>query len=432
VARIRSLRGFRYTAGGARLASRLAPPYDVISPAERERFAADPHNIVHLELPLDEAGEGSRYEIAARRLRAWIDERVLARDELPRLYAYRQRFTFRDRAYARTGFFGLAELVPTDGSGGVFPHEFTLSGPRQDRLRLLRATGANLSPIFFLYDDPTGHIRERLEHALAHAPLAETKTPWGTGETLGALDGMLAGEIAEAISGSPLVFADGHHRYESALRAHEERCGPGVDGWVLAVFVALQDPGLLVLPTHRIVRAAPAADRWERVIAGVCDRTSLGAFDAGAAVRAEDWLAEQAAAGKTAYVARRAGESELSGLVLREAKRDTLFGAADAPAAPLRRLDVVALHALLEAGLGVTREAITERGALAYSRSADEALLSIDGGARAAFLMNATPIATVVELARQGHRMPQKTTYFEPKLTSGWVLHVFDLHGDSR
>jgi uncharacterized protein (DUF1015 family) len=441
VAQVRSFRAVRY-AGPVSLDRLLAPPYDVVSPTQREALASDPANVVHLELPLDEEGESSRYAVAARRLQSWLSSGLLARDLEPSLYPYRQTFVHEGHARERRGVFGLVELVPPGPAGGIFPHEYTLSGPREDRLRLLRATRTSLSPVFLLYEDPSGEIRERLASAEETPRLATVRTSWGTEETLSRWSGEGARRVASLISGRPLVFADGHHRYESALRYAEEQdasgggreieAGPPPHRYALAVLVELSDPGIVVLPTHRIVSAdafAPGPE-WSRLLESGFESQpfSLEGGDAQALRRSTSWLEEQGSASRTAFVLARAGAKELTGLTLRELGRDRLFDGSPNPRS-LRDLDVVVLHALLERGLGITPEAIRDRAALSYTRDAAEAVAATRRGAGAAFLLNATPVVRVVELAREGHRLPQKSTYFEPKLTSGWVFHV---HGSAE
>jgi uncharacterized protein (DUF1015 family) len=433
VARIRLFRSVRYDPDRVSPARALAPPYDIVSPAEREALGEEPYNVVHLELPLDEEGPGSRYEVAARRLSDWLASGVLRRDREPALYAYAQSFDHQGRARERRGFLGVVELVPPGGSSGVFPHELTLAGPREDRLRLLRATRANLSPVFLLYEDPSGLAEEAIDGALRSRPRTEARTPWGTEETMAPLPLRSAGEIAERLSRVPLVFADGHHRYESALRYHEEQKGKNIPedrtadpahAYALAVFVERSDPGLLVLPTHRIVRSiAGSEEAWSAAVAACFDIERFDARDG--AERALGWLGRQGKVGRTAFVCVKAGEDELLGLVLRPEGRERLFQGREIPAL-LRELDVVVLHALLEAGLGITAAAVGEQGALAYTRDAAEALAAVRHGAAAAFVLNPTPVESVVRVASAGHRLPQKTTYFHPKLTSGWAFHVHD------
>ena len=441
------------------LAARLSPPYDVIDPSERARLAGDPHNPVHVILPRDEGGkDGSRYDAARRILDGWLAEGALARDAAPAFYPYEQRFTHAGRPLARRGFFGLLELREF-GEGGVFAHEHTLTAPKEDRYRLLAATRTNLSPVFVLYEDPKGEVKAAVDAARAKAPLGRTRTGEGD-ESLWALTDegdaspdarcMAAGAdaIARTLRGQGLVFADGHHRYESALRYRRERraADPGAAfpqayDFMLACFVEASDPGLLVLPTHRVLRGLAAFTMAE--LAARLDGTfrieGLGDCpDAdGAAWRAEAFLANHPAG---AFVAVTARERVLTGFVLEPAARERAFAQTAVPRA-LQALDVVQLHELvLGQALGITAEKLAAQSHIEYVKSMAEAVRIARGGGgagpvagaagtlapNAAFLMNPTPVAQVLEVARAGERMPQKSTYFLPKITTGWVYHVHD------
>lgn len=445
-------------AGAEPLAERLSPPYDVIAPAERARLAKAAHNPVHLILPEDDpaAGPGSRYEVAARTLAAWRATGALERDRVPAFYAYAQEFTHLGRKLERHGLFGLLELSPF-GEGGVFAHERTLTAPREDRFRLLEATETNLSPVFVLYEDPAGDVRRALEAARAKPPLARAGTAEGL-EALWALNdpattdpqgtGATAGveAVARTLASQGVVVADGHHRYESALRHREARRAGGrsAHDFVLACFVDVTDPGLLVLPTHRVVRGLPAvtAGALAERLAGTLVVTPLGTVAAadleGGAERAEAFLAAHPAG---AFVFAPAGERALYGLEIPAALRDRAFGEAPIPPV-LRALDVIQLHELLLGqGLGITAEVLAAQSHVEYVKSPAEALAiawgdAAEGGAvagaaaalppTAAFLMNGTPVAQVLEVGRAGERMPQKSTYFLPKITTGWLYHVHE------
>jgi len=450
-------RAIRPTASGD-LSARLSPPYDVIAPAERARLAGDLHNPVHVILPQDEAGgDGSRYPAARRILDGWLAEGALARDPAPAFYPYEQRFTHGGRALARRGFFGLLELREF-GEGGVFAHEHTLTAPKEDRYRLLAATRTNLSPVFVLYEDPKGEVRAAVDAARAKVPLGSARTAEGE-ESLWAVPDegdaspdarcMAAGAeaIARTLRGQGLVFADGHHRYESALRYRRERRAAEPDApfpqaydFMLACFVDASDPGLLVLPTHRVLRGLDSFSMSD--LAARLDGTfrieGLGECkDAeGAAWRAEAFLANHPAG---AFVAVTARERVLTGFVLEPAARERAFARTAVPHA-LQALDVVQLHELvLGQALGITAEKLAAQSHLEYVKSMTEAVRiargsgagAVAGAAgalapNAAFLMNPTPVAQVLAVARAGERMPQKSTYFLPKITTGWVYHVHD------
>jgi uncharacterized protein (DUF1015 family) len=437
------------------LADRLSPPYDVIAPAERARLARAAHNPVHLILPEDDpdAGPGSRYAVAARTLAAWRAAGALERDRVPAFYAYAQEFTHQGKKLERHGFFGLLELSPF-GEGGVFAHERTLTAPKEDRFRLLEATEANLSPVFVLYEDPAGDVRRALDEARAKPPLARAGTAeglealWALHESGPAGDAAGAEAIVRTLGAQGVVVADGHHRYESALRHRDARRAEGAGGrahdFMLACFVDVTDPGLLVLPTHRVVRGLPAvtAAALAERLAGALVVTPLGTVGPedlqGGAERAEAFLAAHPAG---AFVFAPAGERALYGLEIPAALRDRAFG--DVPIPPvLRGLDVIQLHELLLGqGLGITPEVLAAQSNVEYVKSAAEALAIAWGdgaksgavaGAAAArpppgvFLMNGTPVAQVLEVGRAGERMPQKSTYFLPKITTGWLYHVHE------
>jgi uncharacterized protein (DUF1015 family) len=455
-------------AGSESLAERLSPPYDVIAPAERAHLARAEHNPVHLILPADDpaAGPGSRYAVAARTLAAWRASGALERDRVPAFYAYEQEFSHHGKKLVRRGFHGLLELRPF-GQGGVFAHERTLTAPKEDRFRLLEATETNLSPVFVLYEDPAGEVRRALAAARARPPLARAGTAEGLEALWAVPDPAAAGgtpdpeaacaaagveNIARILAAQGVVVADGHHRYESALRHRDAwRARAGVAAgertahdFMLACFVDVTDPGLLVLPTHRVVRGLPAvtAGALAERLAGTLIVTPLGSVAGddveGGAERAEAFLAAHPAG---AFVFAPAGERALYGLEIPAGLRDRAF--ADSATPPvLRRLDVVQLHELLLGrGLGITPEVLAAQSNVEYVKAAAEALAitwdrgsgsgAVAGAAAerppsAAFLMNGTPVAQVLEVGRAGERMPQKSTYFLPKITTGWLYHAHD------
>jgi uncharacterized protein (DUF1015 family) len=430
---VKPFHGVRYNTERVAPQAVIAPPYDIVSDDHRARLAQDAQNVVHLELPLDDGGEGTRYQLARERLRSWLQSGVLARDDTPRLYPYVQRFRHNGGWVERRAVFGLIELTKPGSENRLHPHEFTLSGPREDRFRLLQATRTSLSPIFLMHRDPSGTTGELLERATRERPLAEAETGWETEEALWSLDGEEAGRLAGILSESRLVFADGHHRYESALR-YAEGQGNGTNGaghrFALAAFVEQSDPGLVVQPTHRVVLRNPSLDvqRLRQVTDEFFTVEPLPphSHEEGLTRTAMGWLDEQRRLGRTSLVQILSCAEAPRGVTLKEERRGELFGPGDNTDARLRELEVVVLQALLEKGLGLGPRQIAEQGALSYTRDAATAWASVHRGDEAAFLVSPTPVEKVVELASAGLRMPQKTTYFHPKLSSGWLFHLHD------
>ena len=436
MARFLPLRGVRYHVPGPDGSALLAPPYDVISPAQRRVLAEHPDNLVHAELPVEETGTRDRYEAAARHLAQWCERGVLQRDDEPYLYPYAQRFRHNGREFERRGVFGLLELAAPGSESGIHPHETTLHGPREDRRRLLQATGANLSPLFFLTPDPTGDVAGGLEEAMRARPLGEAKTSWQTEERLWSWSGDAARRTARAIANAPIVFADGHHRFASARQFALEATEPdpnGTRGFAAAVVVPMRDPGLLVLPTHRILKrqAGLAADSLDAVLAGAFQVVELP--EAGSSeerVRTlEQWIEDQRQRGRAALVLAVPGRPD-RGLVADETARTRLYAGTGVDPRQ-QHLEVNLVQALLQGAYDLDVEGVARREALAYSHDTSETLELLEEAGIVAFLLPATPVEEIVRVASAGLLLPQKSTYFLPKLTSGWVLHVHERPGES-
>lgn len=418
------------------LSSVVAPPYDVIGSEERAALAArDPHNVVRLILP---EGEGdAKYAHAASVLESWRREGALVRDAAPAFYRYDQTFAPPDggATITRRGFLALVELVPFSARV-VLPHERTLSGPKEDRLKLFRATRTNLSPGFMLYRDPNG----ALDSALATAELlAEFSTADGVKHALAkvsARDAVRA--IVDGIAKSSLLIADGHHRYETALRYAGEvseahpGAGPRAEHRFFMTFLANgDDPNLLVFPTHRHVHSLPAFafdDMLARaeatfVVKRLEDGASAGAVREalGSAGRVGSSVAAAARDGRVAILTLRA-DVDL-------AKHPALGQRSEV----LRRTDVAVLHsAILEHLLGITPEAQAAKTNLWYPQDTRAALAKLRGGGderetgQVLFVMNATPVEHVRTVAEAGEVMPQKSTFFYPKVMTGLAIHTLE------
>jgi uncharacterized protein (DUF1015 family) len=373
---VKPFRALRFDeAKAGQLDQLVAPPYDVILPGELEQFVSrSPFNVVRLIRPHEP-------ELAANRLREWIEAGALVRESKPAIWRIEEEYVGPEGVpRTRRGLVARIRLRPYDHRV-VVPHERVFAGPAESRLRLLRATRAKLSPVLLLHPGESPLPVERAPDLEATLQGTTTRL-WSETEP----DTMEA--LIRTVQ-APLVIADGHHRYEAALRFHEEE-GTEETGWLMAALVSLDDPGLTIFPTHRVVTGpVPELNGGFR----------MSPVDGGAAEAVE--RLERAARDRPAFVL-----LERDGAVLVEQSI--------VPAKPLERLDVSAVDALPLSGV-------------TYTPHLREAQAAVENGrARAAFLVRAPTVADVQEIARAGLTMPEKSTYFHPKLTSGLLFSPFD------
>jgi uncharacterized protein (DUF1015 family) len=428
----RALRYDRATVGDPALV--VAPPYDVIGPAEQDRLLArHPANVVRLDLPQEDPGDkpDDRYRRAARTLAAWRSDGTLHKDPHPSIYVYEQTYHVPGTETERTqrGFFGRLRLEPFGEGSRILPHERTLTGPREDRYKLLRATGVNTSPIVALYEGRGGAADRALDGLTAGPPDLDVVDDDGVRHRAWAVaaDGDAAATvealIAAAASG-PITIADGHHRYETALRYRDERrmsrsCeeDPAFD-YVLTLFVDARSQPLTVLPTHRVVR-----DLGDAGVDALLDRLDE-LFDVHREVPADELRSRFGGAGG-AGGAGRIGLWTRGGGALLTARRDAFEPFLPDGGPALRGLDVTLLGVALERLAGIDADAVSA-GRVAYTKSVAEAIDAVDAGldgADAAFLLEPTPVAAVLAVAADGDVMPQKSTYFYPKALTGLVIN---------
>jgi len=389
-------RGERY-AETDRLSRLIAPPYDVIDAAARARFAAlDEHNIVHLMLP-EAPSATDRYAWAGEQLAAWRRSGVLERDTEPAVYVMAQG--------ARLGVF-VALAAEGYEPRRVRPHEKTHAGPKADRLALLRATRTNLESIFLLAPDPDRALANTLAEVAQRSPDANAELD-GVGIRVWVVRGRDLSRFA--LPPSPLYIADGHHRYETASAYAGE--SPAADR-TLAFVASAQDPGLVVLPTHRLIHGT-----GRRVDAVVPAWRSL--FDVAPAPPGVDPVAylRELGQGRTACLVA-SPDGDLLGLALKPDARLDAFPDLGASAA-VRALDVARIETLVVRPL-LRADASTPT--LAYTADARQALASAQQGASTAVLLNPTRVEQVFAVADAGDVMPPKSTYFAPKVPSGLVL----------
>lgn len=431
MADVRPLPGFRYAADDT-LAARVAPPYDVISPAQQAAYhERNSENIVRLELGQDAPGDDeleNRYTRAATTFARWRLDGVLQQDPAA-LYLYEQRFTVAGREHTRLSLLARVRLEPWE-AGVILPHERTLSAPKEDRLRLMRACAANFSPLMALYDDPQNELANRFTTIRASAPVAELMDDAGEGHRLWLMtDPATVAEVTAFLQPRNLYIADGHHRYETALAYRDEvralrkeQLPDEATNFALMALTAIEDPGLVVFPTHRLVVDQPA-----EVLAGL--REQIGTqFSIKPIVNPTP---------QTIMAALEALPVETPALALVDAQGASLLRLSTAGEAAMRerasaeghseawqKLDVAALHALvLEEGLGLSAEDVRAGRGVRYTHDATEAVGAVGKTAQAALLMRGMPPAALRDVVRSGDRLPQKSTYFYPKLLTGLVIN---------
>ncbi len=401
-------RGERYAAS-ERLSALLAPPYDVISRDERSRYAAqDLHNIVHLILPEAPPGE-DRYARAAVLLRTWREEGVLRADDAEAVYIAAQDFALpTGERRSRLGVFAAVMAEPF-ATRRVRPHEKTHAAPKADRLALLRAARTNLESIFLLAPDPDRALARALARAAAGVPTVRAELD-GVAIRLWVVRGEEAARLAAYGSRHPLYVADGHHRYETAVAY--ARDNPGAQR-LLAFLVSAHDPGLAILPTHRIIFGAG------RDVAKLLEAWRPW-FDIGRVAPCADRLERLAELGRdrTACLVAWPGDYDLTLALKPDAPLDTVPGLGQSAA--VRSLDVARIEALV---VQYILGAGTATPSLAYTAHARQAFDAVrKGGAAAAVLLNPTRVDQVFAVADAGDVMPPKSTYFFPKVPSGLVL----------
>jgi uncharacterized protein (DUF1015 family) len=404
------------------LADNVCPPFDTISPEQqRALYARSPHNAVRIELA--EPANGDRYASAAATLAQWRDERVLGRDDRPTYTLYRQTFTRDGRTYGRTILFARLRLEQWD-KGIVLPHEQTFGGPKEDRLKLLRATHLNASPVYLLYRDKTREIQSTLDDLVMQEPQAAFATEDGQRHAIWvASDPDLLAHLQEAFADETLYVADGHHRYETALGYRDEVrasaptwTGEEPENFALAALTSAQDPGLLVLPIHRVTKA-------EVPIEEALDRLRM-------AFKVETALSLEAAL--TALE----GDTVGSLMALAAAGPDQIYLLSPAEgvdrllpqdrSADWRHLDyAIANYAVLQHGLGLQESQMKDYSMVWFTEDAHDAIGQVrNGEARYALLLKPMPVGRVLDIADAGERMPQKSTFFYPKVPTGIVFNL--------
>ena len=448
MAEVAPFRAFRYNPARVDLAQVVTQPYDKISPGMQERYyALNPYNLVRIILgkhePTDQTGENV-YTRAADYFQDWRRENILVQDAQPSIYRYVQRFTppGGGSETQRQSFIALGKIEDY-ANGVVFRHEQTLARPKADRLELLRATCAHFGQIFMLYSDP-GEIDGLLQQT--QQPDAEVRDEYGVMHRIWRIsDARLLERICGSMRDKKLIIADGHHRYETALAYRDERramsaaafagtalgdysqrggASPQTTSheWVMMTFVNMESPGLLILPTHRVVHGLGSfsADTFRDGASGFFGVEEVDpAIDAS---RATGILREAGHVGAAILAVTK------NRAFLLDRPKVTVFNLLTGFSLRQQALDVVQLHkCLLENVLEISEEAIREQRNISYIRDAGEALARVrEGAANIAFLMNPVRMRQVRDIALAGEVLPQKSTDFYPKLLSGLAIYALE------
>jgi uncharacterized protein (DUF1015 family) len=409
LATVKPFQPYRYTSKAGDPANLVTQPYDKISPAMQAKYlAASPYNLVRVILgekfPTDTDAENC-YTRAAASFRQWIGEGVLAQDPAPAFYVYAQEFTVPDtnERATRIGFIGLGK-VEEYSAGIVYRHEHTLSGPKKDRLQVLRNTQAHFGHIFMLYPDPQQAIDAILTQAMGGTPVLDMVDDYAVRNRLWPItDAATIAEIESQMGDKKLLIADGHHRYETALNYSKESDNPNAQ-YVMMTFINMYSPGLRILATHRVLRNIPNFDE-ENLVKRAFDQFEVRSFRTAADLR--------------------------EALEVRDAKtvRIGLVTSHDFHLLSRPRkhgeLDVPVLHSEVITGLlNITEDQVREESYITYVRGMDAAVAEVrEKGAQLAFVLEPTPIEDMARIAFGGGVMPQKSTDFFPKLLTGVTIY---------
>jgi len=429
MADIRGFRGFRYDLGRVgSLSDVVAPPYDVISPELQQKlYDLSTFNAIRLELTKDEPGDTeteNKYSRAANTLREWVGEGVLRQDTARSLYIYEQEFEADGTTYTRRGFFARVRAQPF-GAGKVYAHEQTMSGPKEDRLKLYRATGFNLSPVFSFYPDPENEVGRVLDPFTLKSPPLVAKDHLGITNRLWVVTDTHAISTVIGLMGpKPVYIADGHHRYETAVRYLEERRAAGevpddeaAPNFCLMMLVGMSDPGLVIQPTHRLISGlgAVTAETLEKVLAEHFDIVERSGTDAKAA-----WDHVQMDGGQTTLGFGTVADGKWVVAKL----RDPAGMAALAPdqSTDWRGLGVSVLHKLVIDKL--LREKVGGEPTCKYVHQLKEVTDAVAAKeCQVAALVPPATMAHVARIAENQEKMPPKSTYFYPKILTGMVFN---------
>ena len=431
MADVRAFRAYRYDLGRVgTLGDVIAPPYDVIDPAfQNALLARSPYNVIRVDFSKEEPGDTeteNKYSRAGGTLRDWLRDDILRQDTARGLYVYHQDFEAEGRRYTRKGFLARVRLEPFD-KGQIYAHEETMAGPKADRLKLMHVTNMNLSPIFGMFPDSTGDIQTKLDAAVAGSlPLQATDHLGVVSKLWPVTDQTVVSAVTGMMGPKPVFIADGHHRYETSLRYLEERRQKGEirdadapANFTLMMLVSMNDPGLIILPTHRLVSGVPGltVDKLTALLAPHFAVENVGRGDVGARVA---WEAIQLDGSQAMLGFGTVADGAWVTARLKSPDRMAALAAKHTPA--WRELAVAVLHELVLSDL-VTRELKAQPTCkfVHLLREVEESVTK--KGCDLAVLVPPAEMGHVEQIAGNLERMPPKSTYFYPKLLTGLVFN---------
>ncbi|MDR2884831.1 MAG: DUF1015 domain-containing protein [Deferribacteraceae bacterium] len=412
---VRPFKGVRYNLEKVLLKQVIAPPYDVISNEYRANLVnRSAYNVVNIDLPIGE----DRYVHAAQLYQSWLQDKVLIKEQTPSLYMYEQEYEYGGKSYIRTGFIGLLHLEDF-GKGTVFPHEKTLAGPKKDRYDLMLECKANFSQIFGLYLDPTSQLNPIFDDCHEGMPIASAMDDDKVKHTIWPInDPESVNAIQNFMKDKAIYIADGHHRYETALMYRDTMRKKNNDDpaeakpydYVMMMFVNFYDPGLMVFPTHRAVDIPADFDMagFKAKLSQTFSITPLAGLDA-----IDSFLAEHKDPGTIAMVT----QDGIFGLLINQELLESLHPV-------YRNIDTYLLQKnIMESYLGIPEEQILAKKGIHFYQQPNEVKDFVDANSGIGFILKSVDVDTIRKVSESGLVMPQKSTYFYPKLATGLLIN---------
>lgn len=438
--KVAPLKGITYNFDKVNISDVIAPPYDVISSEEQDKlYNKSPYNIVRLilgKISSDDTESNNRYTRAAQDFRNWLEQKALIPSESPCIYYYVQNYTSpKGEKISRKGFIAR-NLIEEYEKGSIMPHEFTMGGPKEDRLKLMKTCKANFSQVFFAYSDPEGEIDKAVE--LPEKPIIDVVDDQGIQNILYAIEGEeVLNKIVKIMSDKKVLIADGHHRYETSIAYRNFRREEKTEwnendafNYVMAYYTNLDDENLKVYPTHRIVKREIDKQKLLEDLKKYFDTTEYKFDETTREDVKEKFVGdiEETAKTRIAFGACFKNENKYILFKLREKETvDKILAEKDVPEV-LRKLDLSLLHKIvLSDFLDFSEDDQFKQNGVKYLKKEAEAFEAVENKqAEVVFIMATPSIQLIKEVSSQGYKMPQKSTYFYPKLLSGLVINPLD------